>query len=101
MILGLAAGIAMGTMDFTLARSFASLVRPSTVNMAMAIIVGGFLVRLTAIGFMLWLLSRATNVSFSAACAGLVGSFTVLTLLQPLKVFRTISRAGKRAPDGR
>ncbi|MBI5117082.1 hypothetical protein HZA56_11465 [Candidatus Poribacteria bacterium] len=101
MVLGLAVGIVIGVMDFSLARSFASLVRPSTMKIAMAIVVGGFLVRLTAIGFMLWLLSHATNVSFTSACAGLVGSFTVLTLLQPLKVFGTSGRAGKQASDRR
>ena len=99
-IIGLAVGIIAAAMDFSLAKSIASLIRPSTVAYGQAIILGGFLLRFGFIGLLLWTLSRASNVNFMAACIGLVGMFTMLTIWQ---VFRSLGgiRQQKQAPDRR
>ena len=86
-IIGAAVGIIIGAMDFSLASGFASLVRSSNPRVAQAVVATGFVFRLGAIGILLWILSRASNVSFLAVCVGLTGSFTVLMLRQALKSF--------------
>ncbi|RJP18361.1 MAG: hypothetical protein C4520_14640 [Candidatus Abyssobacteria bacterium SURF_5] len=99
-IVGLAVGIAAAAMDFSLAKSIASLIRPSTIRYGQAIVLGGFVFRFGFIGLLLWTLSRASNVNFVAACIGLVGTFTVLTIVQ---MFRTLGgiRQQKQASDRR
>jgi uncharacterized membrane protein len=81
-IVGLAVGMVIAAMDFSLAKSIMTLIRPSTVKYGQAIVLGGFLFRFGFVGILLWTLSRAHNVNFVAACIGLVGMFTVLTILQ-------------------
>jgi hypothetical protein len=62
-------------------------------------VLGGFFFRFGFIGILLWTLSRAENVNFVAACIGLVGAFTALTIWQ---VFRTIgTHQQKQAPNRR
>jgi lysylphosphatidylglycerol synthetase-like protein (DUF2156 family) len=100
-IIGLVVGILAAAMDFSLAKSIMSLIRPSTVKYGQAIVLGGFFFRFGFIGLLLWTLSRASNVNFVAACIGLVGAFTVLTIWQ---VFRTLGngvRQQKQAPNRR
>ncbi len=84
-ILGVVVGFFIGAMDFSLARSISALVRPSNAHMGQAIILAGFIVRLGAIGILLWTLSQADNISFLAVCVGLTGSFTALTLRHSIR----------------
>lgn len=100
-ILGLAVGIVIGAMDFSLAKSITSLIRPSTIKYGQAIVLGGFLFRFGCIALLLWTLSRADNVNFVAACIGLVGTFTVLTLWQVLRAVAVGPRRRGQVSDRR
>jgi lysylphosphatidylglycerol synthetase-like protein (DUF2156 family) len=100
-LIGATVGIVAAAMDFSLAKSITSLIRPSTIQYGHAIVLGGFVLRFGFIGLLLWTLSRASNVNFVAACIGLIGTFTVLTIWQ---VFHTLGigvRQRKQAPDRR
>lgn len=100
-IIGLAVGIAVGAMDFSLARSISSLVRPANARLTMGIMVTGFMFRLGAIAFLLWTLSRASNVNFLAVCVGLTGAFTVLALLHAFRTLGGGVRVRKQLSDRR
>jgi hypothetical protein len=84
-MLGLTVGIMIGAMDFSLAKGVASMIKASNARSGQAIIMAGFMFRLAVIGILLWMLSRASNVSFLAVCIGLTGAFTVLTLRHALR----------------
>lgn len=100
-VLGLAVGIMMGAMDFSLAKSITSLIRPSNIHAAQAIIMGGFVVRLGLIGIVLWTLSRTSAVNFLAVCVGLTGTFTLFTLGQAVRSFVGAGRQHKQVPNRR
>jgi len=100
-IIGLVVGIAIGAMDFSLARSIASMIRPTNARTIQAVLLGGFVVRFGLIGLALFMLSRSDGISFIAVCIGLTGAFTVLTLGQVLKSYCGASRVGKQASDRR
>lgn len=100
-IIGLGVGIAVGAMDFSLARSIAAMIRPSNARAMQAVMLGGFIFRLAAIGTVLWLLSRSGGISFAAVCVGLTGAFTVLMLGHALKTYSGIVRIRKQASDRR
>ncbi len=94
-IIGLAVGIFIGAMDFSLARSIAMMIRSAEVRVAQAVMLGGFVFRLGAIGILLWTMSRASNISFVAVCIGLVSSFTILTLGQAVRGYTGTARTKK------
>jgi uncharacterized membrane protein len=100
-IIGLGVGIIAAVMDFSLAKSITSLIRPSTVKYGHAIVLGGFFFRFGFIGLLLWTLSRASNVNFMAAGIGLVGTFTMLTILQVARSVATGARRQKQVSDRR
>jgi hypothetical protein len=100
-VVGFCVGCIIAAMDFSLAKSIISLIRPSTVAYGQAIVLGGFLFRFGFIGLLLWTLSRAENVNFTAACIGLVGTFTALTLVQVLRALATGGRGQKQVSDRR
>lgn len=100
-IVGLTVGVIIGAMDFSLAKAVASMVRPSNARAAQAVIMAGFMFRLGVIGVLLWTLSRASNVNFLAACIGLTGAFTVLTLSQALRSIAGAGRERKQVSDRR
>jgi hypothetical protein len=100
-ILGVAVGIVIGAMDFSLARGIASMIRVSNARAAQALIMGGFVLRLGAIGILLWTMSRATNLSFPAVCVGLTGAFTVLIVWQAFRSFTDAGREHKQVSDRR
>ncbi|GAB4334868.1 MAG: hypothetical protein Kow0099_07160 [Candidatus Abyssubacteria bacterium] len=99
-ILGIAVGIFIGAMDFSLARSIAALIRPSNAHAGQTVILAGFIIRLGLIGFLLWTLSRADDINFLAVCVGLTGSFTVLTVKHSLKSLYA-GRARRQLADRR
>jgi uncharacterized membrane protein len=100
-ILGLTVGIIIGAVDFSLAKSISALVRPGNARAAQAIMIGGFLFRISAIGFLLWTLSSAGNISFVAVCVGLTGTFTVLTLAYSVKAFLGSAQIQRRISNRR
>lgn len=100
-VVGLAVGIGIGAMDFSLAKSINALVRPSNAHAAQAIVLAGFMVRFGAIGILLWTLSRASNVGFVAVCVGLTGTFTMLAVQHALKTFGNKVQENKRVADRR
>jgi hypothetical protein len=100
-VLGLVIGVVIGAMDFSLARSITSLIRPSNAKAAQAIIVAGFAFRLAAVGILLWTLSRATDVNFVAVCIGLTGTFTFFTLRQAFISAGHTSRVQRQVTDRR
>lgn len=85
MIISLLIGTAIGTMDFTMAKSITRIVRLVNPRTGQAILVAGFTLRMGAIGILLWTMSRANNVNFLAMCIGLLAAFTVLTLGHAIK----------------
>lgn len=99
-IVGLAVGIAVAAMDFSLAKSIISLIRPSTIQYGQAIVLGGFIFRFGFIGILLWVLSRTDSINFLAVCIGLVGMFTALTIAQVVRSVGTV-RQHKQASDRR
>jgi hypothetical protein len=68
-IIGLGVGIIAAVMDFSLAKSITSLIRPSTVKYGHAIVLGGFFFRFGFIGLLLWTLSRVHDADDSAGGA--------------------------------
>ena len=100
-ILGVAVGIVIGAMDFSLAKGIASMIRLSNARAAQALIMGGFVLRLGAIGILLWTMSRATNLSFLGVCVGLTSTFTVLILWQAFRSFTNAGREHKQVSDRR
>lgn len=100
-LIGLIVGIALGAMDFSLARSITLMIRPTNARTVQAVLLGGFVVRFGLIGIALLLLSRSEGISFIAVCIGLVGTFTVLTLGQVVKSYSGTSRISKQASDRR
>ncbi len=100
-LIGLAVGIVIGAMDFSLARSIASVVRSGNARAIQAVMVGGFVVRLGLIGITLWLLSRSGGISFVAVCIGLTGAFTTMTLAHAIKSHNSAARIRRQASDGR
>jgi len=100
-IIGLGVGIAIGAMDFSLSRSIAAMFRPSNARAMQAVVLGGFIFRLGAIGIVLWLLSRSSGISFVAGCGGLTGVFTILTLGHAIKAHSGTARIRKQASDRR
>ncbi len=100
-IIGLGVGIAVGAMDFSLSRSIAAMIRPSNARAMLAVVLGGFIFRLGAIGIVLWLLSRSSGISFVAVCVGLTGVFTILTLAHAIKAHSGTARIRKQASDRR
>jgi succinate-acetate transporter protein len=83
--IGLGVGIVIGAMDFSLARSVASIIKSASARAVQAVILGGFIVRLGLITAVLWLLSISSGINFVAVCIGLTGTFTALTLGQAIK----------------
>jgi uncharacterized membrane protein len=100
-LIGLAVGIVIGAMDFSLARSVAAMVRSGDARAIQAVMVGGFVVRLGLIGITLWLLSRSGGINFVAVCIGLTGAFTVMTLAHAVKANSSAARIRKQASDRR
>jgi hypothetical protein len=100
-IIGLIVGIAIGAMDFSLARSIASMIRPTNTRAVQAVLLGGFVVRFGLIGLALFLLSRSDGINFIAVCIGLLGTFTVLTLGHVVKSYSGTSRISKQVSDRR
>lgn len=100
-ITGLVAGITIAAVDFSMAKSITGLIRPSNARFGQVIILGGFLFRFAFIGILLWTLSRASNVNFLAACIGLVGAFTALTLWQVIRALTVAGRQNKQVSDRR
>ena len=101
MIIGLAIGIAVGAMDFALAKSLATITRLVNPRTAQAILVGGFIFRIGAIGILLWTMSRATNINFMAVCVGLLTTFTVLTFGHAIRSVTGGFRIHKQLSDRR
>ncbi len=99
--IGLAAGVIIGAMDFSLAKSIATVVRSGNVRAIQILMVGGFIVRLGLVGITLWLLSRSGGISFVAVCIGLTGAFTVMTLAHAFKANSAAARIRKQASDRR
>ncbi len=99
--IGLAVGIVIGAMDFSLAKSIASVVRSGNARAIQVLMVGGFLFRLGLIGITLWVLSRSGGISFIAVCIGLTGAFTVMTLAHAVKANSAAARIRKQASDRR
>jgi hypothetical protein len=100
-VIGLIVGIAIGAMDFSLARSIAAMIRPTNTRAVQAVLMGGFVVRFGLIGIVLFLLSRSGGISFVAVCIGLTGAFTVLTLGHAVRSYSGSSRISKQASDRR
>lgn len=99
--IGLAVGVLLGAMDFSLAKSISALVHPSNGRLTMAIMMSGFIFRIGVIGFLLWTLYRANNISFMAVCVGLLAAFTVLTLRHAVRAFTGNVRMQKHISDRR
>jgi hypothetical protein len=91
----------IAAMDFSLARSIASLIRPSNVRAGQAIVLGGFVLRFGAIVILLWTLSRTSDVNFLAVCIGLIVTFTALTVWQGLRSLINAGRERKQLTNGR
>ena len=100
-VIGLIVGIAIGAIDFSLARLMASMIRPSNARTMLSVMLGGFVVRFGLIGVTLFLLSRSGGISFVAVCIGLIGAFTVLTLGHALKSYGGGARIRKQVSDRR
>ena len=100
-IVGLAVGIALGVMDFTLAKSVIRVVGLVSLRTGQAIMVSGFIFRIGAIGILLWIMSRAGNISFIAVCVGLLAAFTVLALVHTLKSLTGTGWMQKQVSDRR
>ena len=100
-IIGLVVGIAIGAMDFSLARSVASMIRPTNARAVLVVMIGGFALRIAMIGTALWLLSRSGGISFAAVCLGLTGAFTVLTLGHTVRAYSGTARIRKQVSDRR
>ncbi len=92
-MVGLAVGVAIGAMDFSLAKSITAMLSSLNPRTGRAVILIGFIFRLGAVAVLLWTISRADNISFLAVCAGLTGSFTLLTLRQ------AVGLLGNTGPD--
>ena len=63
-VVGLTVGVIIGVMDFSLAKSMASMIRPSNVRLVQTVMLGGFIFRLGLIGVVLWLLTRSGGINF-------------------------------------
>jgi uncharacterized membrane protein len=100
-IVGLAMGIAIGVMDFTLAKSVTKIVRLVNLRTGQAILVSGFIFRMGAIGILLWTMSRASTVNFMAVCVGLLSAFTVLALVHTIRAYTDTVRVRKQLSDRR
>ena len=100
-VVGLMVGTAIGAIDFSLARSMAAMVRPSSARFMQAILLGGFAFRLGLIGVVLWLLSRSGGINFMAVCIGLVLTFTAMTIGHAVTVFRNTARTQTRTSNRR
>ena len=100
-IIGLAIGIAIGVIDFTVAKSLMTIVRLVSPRTAQAVLVSGFIFRIGAIGVLLWTMSRATNISFMAVCVGLLAAFTVLALGHTIKSLTGTGWMHKQVSDRR
>ena len=98
-VIGLAVGIAIGAMDFSLAKSIAMMIRPANARAILAVMIGGFALRIALIGTALWFLSRAGGISFIAVCIGLTGVFTFLTLGHTIRATSGTARMRKQASD--
>ena len=100
-IIGLVAGIAIGAMDFSLARSIAKMVRTANVRTVQIIMVSGFMFRIVAIGIVIWVISHAGKSIFMAVCVGLLVTFTILTLGHAIRSFTGTVRIQKQMSDRR
>ena len=100
-IIGLVVGIAIGAMDFSLAKSVAMMIRPANARAILAVMIGGFALRIVLIGTALWLLSRSGGISFIAVCIGLTGVFTILTLGHTIRAASGTARMRKQVSDRR
>ncbi len=100
-IVGLAVGIAIGAMDFSLARSIATMIRTAKVRTVQVIMVSGFMFRIVAIGIVLWVVSHADKSIFMAVCVGLLVTFTILTLGHAIRSFTGTVRIQKQMSDRR
>lgn len=100
-IVSLALGIAIGAMDFTLAKSVTKIVRLVNLRAGQAILLSGFIFRIGAIGVLLWTMSRASNINFMAVCVGLLGAFTVLALGHGIKIYTGTVRVRKQLSSRR
>jgi hypothetical protein len=87
--------------DFSLAKSIASKVRPSNARAMPSVMVGSFVVRFALIGAVLLVLSRSGGISFVAVCIGLIGAFTVLTLAHAVKSYGGGTQIRKQVSDRR
>jgi len=100
-IIGLAIGIALGVMDFTLAKSVIKVVKLVSLRTGQAILVSGLIFRIGAIGILLWTMSRASNINFIALCVGLLAAFTILALGHAIKSLTGTGWTQKQVSDRR